>query len=79
MDLNLFEWIAKILRESGPQFLRGTGMTVFLAVIGTGIGFVIGLIIGVIRTIPKNPSGKGGATPRSVILSAVNAVMAVYV
>lgn len=78
MDLSLLGWIGKLLHEYWPQFLKGTWMTILLAVIGTGVGFLIGLIIGTIRTIPRNSSGKKGVTLRSVILSVVNGILAVY-
>ena len=78
MQLSVLEWIIKLLREYWPQYLRGAGMTILLAVAGTIIGFVIGLIIGVIRTIPKRSGSLDGLSPRSVILSVINAVLATY-
>ncbi|MFV0558281.1 MAG: ABC transporter permease subunit [Enterococcus sp.] len=41
-----------ILKDYGTLFLRGAGMTLFLALVGTVIGTSIGLLIGVFRTIP---------------------------
>ena len=75
----MWEWILLFLEKYWPQFLKGTGVTVMLAIIGTVAGFAIGLIIGVIRTIPINSGGKTGVTPRSVVLRVVNAILAVYV
>ena len=43
----------KILKDNGPQFLRGTGMTLLISMTGTIAGLVIGLLIGVFRTAPK--------------------------
>ncbi|QOV19356.1 ABC transporter permease subunit [Blautia liquoris] len=42
----------RILRQNGKMFLRGTGMTMFLALSGTVIGGIIGILVGVYRTIP---------------------------
>ena len=39
--------------DNGPQFLRGTGMTLLISMTGTIAGLVIGLLIGVFRTAPK--------------------------
>jgi putative lysine transport system permease protein len=36
------------------MFLRGAGVTLLIAITGTIIGFFIGLLIGIIRTIPAN-------------------------
>ena len=76
--MSVLEWIIKLLREYWPQFIRGTLMTILLAVVGTVIGFVIGLILGVIRTIPKKSGAHEGFSLRFAVLSFVNAVLAVY-
>jgi len=78
LNRSMWEWIVLFIERYWRQFLKGTGMTVMLAVIGTIAGFAIGLIIGVIRTIPQNAGGKTGVTPRSVLLKVVNAILAVY-
>lgn len=46
-------WVVRIIKENGMMFLRGAGMTLFISLIGTVVGFLIGLAIGVFRTIPK--------------------------
>lgn len=46
----------QILRQNGKMFLRGTGMTMFLALTGTIIGTFIGLLVGIYRTIPEAES-----------------------
>ena len=78
MKLSVFDWIVKLLREYWPQFLKGTGMTILLAIAGTVVGFVIGLIIGVIRTIPKESGGREGVSVKQAVLSVINAILAVY-
>ena len=52
-----FEWIVKIIVENWPMFLRGAGMTLLIALVGTIFGAIIGLLAGVIRTIPKPEKG----------------------
>ncbi|MBO1307791.1 ABC transporter permease subunit [Enterococcus sp. 669A] len=51
----------RILNQNGMMFLRGTGMTLLLAIVGTTVGTGIGLLIGVFRTIPesKNSAKRG--------------------
>lgn len=44
--------IVRILKQNGTLFLRGTGMTMFLAIAGTFLGAIVGLLVGVYRTIP---------------------------
>lgn len=77
--MGTMEWIAKFLSEYWPQFLKGTGITIMLAIVGTIAGSIIGLGVGVIRTIPLQRGGDTGVTPRSVLLKVINAIMAVYI
>ena len=50
---SFFDQVFNILKESSPQFLRGTGMTLLISLTGTIFGLIIGLLIGVYRTAPK--------------------------
>ncbi|PLR96500.1 amino acid ABC transporter permease [Bacillus sp. T33-2] len=68
------EWIVKIVSENWPMFLRGAGMTLFIALIGTIFGAVIGLIAGIIRTIPVPERGA-----KKVILKLINLILSVYI
>ena len=36
------------------MFLQGAGTTLLIAITGTLIGFAIGLVIGIVRTIPTD-------------------------
>jgi len=47
-----FQWVIYILQTYWPLFLRGAGITLIISLTGTVIGFGLGVIIGVIRTIP---------------------------
>ncbi|MFY9612551.1 MAG: amino acid ABC transporter permease [Tissierellaceae bacterium] len=68
------EIVKDILIKYWPMFLRGAGITLFLAVVGTTVGFIIGLVIGVIRTIPLPEIG-----PKRVFLKIVNGILAAYI
>lgn len=69
-----FEWIVKIVSENWPMFLRGAGMTLYIALIGTLIGAVIGLFAGVVRTIPVPERGM-----KKVLLKIVNVILSIYI
>lgn len=52
--MNLFDWIVKLIEEYWLLFLNGTKNTLIMALTGTVIGFIIGLGIAIVRTIPEN-------------------------
>ncbi|WNS76088.1 amino acid ABC transporter permease [Bacillus sp. DTU_2020_1000418_1_SI_GHA_SEK_038] len=68
------EWILTMISNNWPMFLRGAGMTLFVSIIGTVIGGIIGLLAGVIRTIPV-PENKF----KRIFLKAVNAILSIYI
>lgn len=53
-ERTFFEWVWFFLSNNWQQFLYGTGNTLLIALTGTIFGFGIGLIIGVIRTVPQS-------------------------
>lgn len=68
------EWFIRILSEYWPMFLRGAGITLLISIIGTLNGSIIGLIIGIIRTVPMPERGV-----KRILLKVVNAVLAAYI
>ena len=50
--MEFFHWVQVILNNYGALLLKGTGVTVLLAIVGTLAGFLIGLLIGVYKTFP---------------------------
>ncbi|KML02748.1 amino acid ABC transporter permease [Rossellomorea marisflavi] len=68
------EWIIRIITDNWAMFLRGAGVTLLIAFVGTVIGAAIGLLAGVIRTIPVPERG-----PKKVILKVVNIVLSIYI
>lgn len=69
-----FDWIVRILSENWPMFLRGAGTTLYIALIGTILGAVIGLLAGVIRTIPLPERGV-----KRISLKVINALFSTYI
>ena len=74
--MSLFDWIIKLFQEYWIQFLNGTKNTLTMALTGTIAGFVIGLLIAVIRTIPVS---RHDSKIKKIGLKAVNALLAAYV
>jgi putative lysine transport system permease protein len=69
-----FEWVITIISENWPMFLRGAGLTLLIALIGTVLGAIIGLLAGVIRTIPLPERGA-----KKVFLKIINVILSIYI
>lgn len=52
VDSSFFQWVIFIVQEYWPLFIRGAQVTLIISLTGTIVGFCIGILIGVIRTIP---------------------------
>ena len=68
------EWIMKIVETNWPMFLRGAGVTLLIALTGTIIGAIIGLLAGVIRTIPMPERGA-----KKSFLKIINIILSIYI
>ena len=75
-SMTFFDWVLKMLRENWPMFLRGAENTLFIALIGTVIGFGIGILLGVVRTIPIDPSAN---VFKKFILKFANIIINIYI
>lgn len=71
---NIFHDIIVVWQKYGSQILGGVGNTMLISIIGTLAGLLIGLMNGIIRTVP---------TPKNRVLRflmrIVNAIITVYV
>ena len=47
MPDSFFSWVVFLLNEYGATLLQGAGVTLLLALVGTFIGCVIGLAVGI--------------------------------
>jgi len=73
-----WDWVVFIIERYGDWFVRGAGTTLIIALAGTLVGFFIGLVIGVVRTIPLNKNIKKHSA-RRFLLSAVNFLLSCYI
>ena len=71
MDWNLF---GMILQKYWPLFVNGALTTLWISIIGTVAGLFIGLMIGIIRTIPK-PGTKG----KRIVLKIIHILLNLYI
>lgn len=69
-----FQWLVKIFTEDWPMFLRGAGVTLLISMTGTVIGFIIGLLVGVIRTVPMPEQGG-----KRAIQKVINFILTAYI
>ena len=46
-----FGWVAFLAEKYGPDFMRGLGVTLQLATIGTVLGCVLGFVVGMVRSV----------------------------
>ena len=72
-----FEWIKSIVSEYWPMFLRGAWVTFYISITGTIIGTLIGLGVGVIRTIPM-PNSRIKRIPLKIINGILSAYIAFF-
>ena len=74
--MSFFDWIFKLLSEYSVQFLNGTKNTLIMAVCGTLVGFIIGLGIAIVRTIPVEENAHVG---KKIFFKTVNVLLSAYV
>ena len=76
MPVTFFGWVGFIFEKYHTLFLRGTGVTMLIAVSGTVFGFLIGLLVAIARGI--QPAPRAGAIPRAM-LRLLKGFLAVYI
>ena len=79
---SFFGWVAFLLQKYGMLFLRSTGMTLLVALTGTAFGFIIGLLVAIVRAtspMPAHGHRTAAAAVRSALLKAVQLLLAAYI
>jgi len=75
-DFNFFQWVKFILDNYGELFLKGTGQTMLVALTGTIFGFIIGLLVAIMRTIPIRPTD---FWLKKVLLKGLSFLLGIYI
>lgn len=75
-DGSFFQWVFYLIQQYWPSVLQGAGVSLMLAIVGTAIGCVIGLLVGVLRTLPKKP---GASFIARLLRKALDIVLICYV
>lgn len=73
---DFFGRIVFILQKYGPSFAGGAGRTMAIAIVGTFIGCVIGLAVGIVQTVPVT---KNDSVIKRLLLGVVKLVLNIYV
>ena len=68
--------IVMLLDEYSTSFLRGAGVTMVIALVGTFIGCIIGFAVGIVQTIP---SERGDNPVKRAVLWVVKLILNAYV
>ena len=68
--MTFFDWVGKIFFEYWLSFLKGTGNTLLMAIVGTLAGFLIGLLVAAVKTVPIRRQNAWFLRPIGFLLSA---------
>ena len=76
MEYTFFDWVQLVLTNYSGMILKGTGYTILLAIVGTGVGFLIGLLIGVYKTLPIR---EDDSLLKKVLYKVFNFLLSAYI
>ena len=76
MPADFFGRILYLLENYGTSFLRGAGVTMVIALVGTIIGCVIGFAAGLIQTIPVS---RQDSVIKRTLMWIVKLILNIYV
>lgn len=68
--------IIYLLQQYGPSFAKGAGVSMWLALVGTLFGCIIGFLVGIVQTIPVD---KNDSTAKKILIKIVKFILACYV
>lgn len=71
-----WDWVAAIISKYSQMFISGAGTTMLIAITGTVIGFIIGLIVAIIKTVPVRPQDN---KVKKIFLKLVNIILNIYI
>lgn len=76
MPETFFGWVGFILEKYWPLFLQGTGVTLLVSLTGTVFGFIIGLLVAIVRTIPVSSKDR---VLKRVLMKLCQVLVSIYI
>ena len=73
---NSFQWMVFLAQKYSSMFIQGTWLTLYIAVLGTLFGFVLGYIVGIVNDIRIN---EGDNPAKKLLIKIVKAIFNIYV
>ena len=64
--------IIYLLQQYGPSFAKGAGVSMWLALVGTLFGCIIGFLVGIVQTIPVD---KNDSTAKKILIKIVKFIL----
>jgi len=71
-----FQWVWFILQQYGTLFMQGALYTLFIAIVGTIVGCLIGFFVGIVKTIEIDPEAN---LINKVLLKCLKMILSAYV
>ena len=71
-----FGWVGLLLEKYGILFLQGTGVTLLIALTGTIIGFILGLLVAIARTM--HPRAHATFIER-ILYKILHGILSIYI
>lgn len=75
-DRSFWEWVVFLIQHNGMDFVRGAGVTLLMAAVGTLIGCIIGFMVGIVQTIPIEQQDN---LIKKIVLKIVRALLTAYI
>jgi amino ABC transporter, permease protein, 3-TM region, his/glu/gln/arg/opine family len=73
---NSLEWMVFLAQKYSSMFIKGTWLTLYISVVGTLLGFVLGYIVDIVNDVKLND---GDNIVKKVLIRIVKVIFTVYV
>lgn len=73
---NSFQWMVFLAQKYSSMFIQGTWLTLYIAVLGTLFGFVLGYVVGIVNDIRIN---EGDNPAKKLLIKILKAIFTIYV
>lgn len=75
-NATFFDWVWFLINEYGPLFLNGAANTMLIALVGTVAGFIIGLLVAIVRTLEL---GFTAGKVKHALLATAKGILTAYI